>query len=178
MQWVSYHILWLLTPQGDFELALLFFHRGNKLRADLSEFRIGVQKAREAIENSIGEPDALKACRHRVKGMESIPPVPEPSNQSKDRTAMNLGSALTPSMESRLLGELYEDKVYLAELALDPDFAQYPDPHVNRLVAEGLQFMTTRIEFWKQQVCRLTCSGLTRLEPAAAQKAHCALPVD
>ncbi|KAJ3042617.1 Tetratricopeptide repeat protein 25 [Rhizophlyctis rosea] len=45
-----------LYAQGDFELALMFYHRGNRLRPELDEFRIGIQKAREAIENSIGHP--------------------------------------------------------------------------------------------------------------------------
>lgn len=43
-----------LYAKGDFEMALVFFHRGNNLRPELDEFRLGIQKAREAIDNSIG----------------------------------------------------------------------------------------------------------------------------
>lgn len=39
---------------GDFEYALVFYHRGNKIRPDLNEFILGIQKAQEAINNSIG----------------------------------------------------------------------------------------------------------------------------
>ena len=39
---------------GDFEYALVFYHRGNKIRPDLQEFKLGIQKAQEAINNSIG----------------------------------------------------------------------------------------------------------------------------
>ena len=39
---------------GDFETALMFYHRGNKLRPELQDFRLGIQKAQEAIENSVG----------------------------------------------------------------------------------------------------------------------------
>jgi hypothetical protein len=39
---------------GDFEHALVFYHRGNKLRPEQQEFRLGIQKAQEAIDNSIG----------------------------------------------------------------------------------------------------------------------------
>jgi hypothetical protein len=39
---------------GDFEYALVYYHRGNKLRPELQEFRLGIQKAQEAIDNSIG----------------------------------------------------------------------------------------------------------------------------
>jgi tetratricopeptide (TPR) repeat protein len=45
-----------LYAMGDFEAALVFYHRGNRLRPELKEFHIGIQKSREAIENSIGDP--------------------------------------------------------------------------------------------------------------------------
>ena len=43
-----------LYTMGDFEFALVFFHRGHKLRPELQEFRLGIQKAQEAIDNSVG----------------------------------------------------------------------------------------------------------------------------
>ena len=39
---------------GNFEYALVFYHRGNKIRPELHEFNLGIQKAQEAIDNSIG----------------------------------------------------------------------------------------------------------------------------
>ena len=39
---------------GEFELALMFYHRGKKLRSDLREFQLGINKAQEAIDNSVG----------------------------------------------------------------------------------------------------------------------------
>ena len=39
---------------GDFEHALMFYHRGHQIRPDLHEFKLGIQKAQEAINNSIG----------------------------------------------------------------------------------------------------------------------------
>lgn len=39
---------------GDFEYALVYYHRGSKLRPDLNEFTLGIHKAQEAINNSIG----------------------------------------------------------------------------------------------------------------------------
>ena len=32
---------------GDFEFALVFYHRGHKLRPELEEFRLGIQKVRQ-----------------------------------------------------------------------------------------------------------------------------------
>lgn len=39
---------------GQFELSLMFFHRGLRLRPELTSFRLGVQKTQEAIEKTIG----------------------------------------------------------------------------------------------------------------------------
>lgn len=35
----------------------MFYHRGNKLRPELQEFRLGIQKAQEAIDNAVGSND-------------------------------------------------------------------------------------------------------------------------
>jgi hypothetical protein len=32
----------------------VYYHRGHLLRPELDEFRLGIQKAREAIDNAIG----------------------------------------------------------------------------------------------------------------------------
>lgn len=39
---------------GDFEQALVFYHRGLQLRPGLEQFRLGIQKAEESIRNSVG----------------------------------------------------------------------------------------------------------------------------
>lgn len=39
---------------GDFEFALVFYHRGRRLRPDLPKFQLGINKAEEAIVNCIG----------------------------------------------------------------------------------------------------------------------------
>ncbi|XP_052131208.1 zinc finger CCCH domain-containing protein 7B-like [Frankliniella occidentalis] len=43
-----------LYHMGDFEHSLMYYHRGLRLRPELAVFRLGVQKAQEAIENTIG----------------------------------------------------------------------------------------------------------------------------
>ena len=40
-------------------MALVFYHRGHRLRPELQEFRLGIQKAQEAIDNSVG-------CKYEV----------------------------------------------------------------------------------------------------------------
>jgi len=43
-----------LYQKGDFETALMYYHRGHRLRPELQEFRLGIQKSQEAINNSVG----------------------------------------------------------------------------------------------------------------------------
>ena len=44
----------VLYAKGDFEHALVFYHRGHRIRPELREFLLGIQKAQEAVNNSIG----------------------------------------------------------------------------------------------------------------------------
>ncbi|KAJ3192260.1 Tetratricopeptide repeat protein 25 [Irineochytrium annulatum] len=181
-----------LYAKGDFELALMHFHRGNRLRPELDEFRVGIQKAREAIENSIGGPRdsvqpfgdlghgrenhvAQKNSKSRASTMRRMESANAGGSTagangggvtggnkgvSVSSTTANVGntggmsgglSKMTPSMESKLLGELYEDKCYLQSLVGDRDFVDHPDPEVIKLVGEGLRYLSTRVEFWRQQ---------------------------
>ena len=48
-----------LYSKGEFEYALLYYHRGYKLRQDQEEFKLGIQKAQEAIDNAIGSKNYL-----------------------------------------------------------------------------------------------------------------------
>jgi len=43
-----------LYIKGNFELALVFYHRGQKLKPESEEFRLGIQKAQEAIDSAVG----------------------------------------------------------------------------------------------------------------------------
>merc|ERR1711937_692662 len=49
-----------LYQMGSFEFALMYFHRGHTLRPELSQFRLGIQKCQEAIENSVGSPEVIQ----------------------------------------------------------------------------------------------------------------------
>ncbi|CAC5363711.1 Tetratricopeptide repeat protein 25 [Mytilus coruscus] len=84
-----------LYYQGDFEMSLVFYHRGHKLRPELQEFRLGIQKAQEAIDNSVGSPEKVK---------------------------------LTTEDSRSEVGKV-----------------------INNLVTEGLSYLDTRTDFWRQQ---------------------------
>jgi len=43
-----------LYIKGNFELALVYYHRGHKLKPNSEMFRLGIQKAQEAIDSAVG----------------------------------------------------------------------------------------------------------------------------
>ncbi|TPX60833.1 hypothetical protein PhCBS80983_g01533 [Powellomyces hirtus] len=169
---------------GDFETALVFYHRGNRLRPELDEFRTGIQKAREAIENGIGNPKdtRINVPQNLRKQLAAAAAVEQEaasdpstrkanakdgggggariafassSNTPQDKSggggSSNSNNFLTPALESKLLGELYEDKMYLEELLSDRDFTECPDEQVLSLVTDGIRYLQARIDFWRQQ---------------------------
>ncbi|KAM5212770.1 outer dynein arm-docking complex subunit 4 isoform 5-T5 [Hipposideros larvatus] len=117
-----------LYTMGDFEFALVFYHRGYKLRPD-REFKVGIQKAQEAINNSVGSPSSIKLENkgdlsflskqaENMKALQKPQPVRHllyhPETESKRK-----GSLKSKKTVRQLLGELYVDKEYLEKLLLD-----------------------------------------------------------
>ncbi|KAI5640688.1 hypothetical protein NE865_07006 [Phthorimaea operculella] len=120
---------------GEFELSLVHYHRGLRTRPDLYEFRLGVQKAQEAIENTIGAVEPVKKTKQ--------------SSSKRNRSARS-----TTSKASRpALGQLMSDKIYLENLIKNPDLA-IADKKNNIVVQqaeEAIRFLENREEFWRQQ---------------------------
>ncbi|KAJ1518276.1 Tetratricopeptide repeat protein 25 [Coelomomyces lativittatus] len=165
-----------LYAKGDFEMALVFYHRGNKLRPELDEFRLGIQKAREAIDNSIGNPkdykfrapenfslnaikrqaSPLKSKNAQKKSMKPVEKSPTTSiSTTPVRKSISRTDSTTPTTPEcdvkQLLGELYTDKEYLEQLMNDEDFISNPNSRIMELVSEGLKYLEARTEFWRQQ---------------------------
>lgn len=154
-----------LYAMGDFEMALVYYHRGHKLRPELDEFRLGIQKAREAIDNSIGNPKDYKLQSPKtwmtdglLTGKAGKPGTASGMKRTQIQTTTdfrrNLRSAKSEKAErteKQLLGELYADKEYLQSLLDDRDFIKSPKDTIYELVSEGLRYLETRTEFWRQQ---------------------------
>ena len=87
-----------LYYQGDFELALVFYHRGHKLRPELQEFRLGIQKAQEAIDNSVG-------CKYRAFHPESqfivIPTGSQLGTRRKSDWSLTKVFSVSPTTSSK-----------------------------------------------------------------------------
>ncbi|XP_071822237.1 outer dynein arm-docking complex subunit 4-like isoform X3 [Apostichopus japonicus] len=158
-----------LYQSGDFEMSLVFYHRGNKLRPELQEFRLGIQKAQEAIDNSIGDianvkldnkgdlsefykQDESKTKKQPRMGYSK--PSSKPQEDHKKRKQRKEQSDKEKEISKQLLGELYADKMYLDKLLKDQDLTRSDTDSGNRiydLVSEGIDYLDTRTEFWRQQ---------------------------
>lgn len=159
-----------LYMKGDFEFALVFYHRGNKLRSELEEFKLGISKATEGINNAIGPAGRVELestgdmemftqgnarwakQKSKARGGKKRAFKPKPPPKASDRSV------------KALLGELYEDKQFLEKLMQDPSFvsagaAPVDDdddekrrpPAVKELLSAGQEYLTDRTSFWRQQ---------------------------
>ncbi|XP_068023127.1 outer dynein arm-docking complex subunit 4 [Melanerpes formicivorus] len=150
-----------LYTMGDFEFALVLYHRGRSLHPDLQKLSLGIEKAQEAIVNCIGSPSSVKLrCTEELRFV-SRQAESKKANQkaqikvSKDQKwAKKEKPVRSPRAERQLLGELYADKAYLEELLKDKDLMESSTRQgvkVAELVQGGIAYLDARSEFWRQQ---------------------------
>ncbi|KAK9396852.1 tetratricopeptide repeat protein 25 [Crotalus adamanteus] len=149
-----------LYTMGDFEFALVFYHRGHKLRPDLQKFRLGIQKSKEAIENSVGSPSSVRLENRADLCFLSRQAESKKAKQKihikKDAKYLSKQQApvRNEKMERQLLGELYIDKAFLEKLLKDEELIKSVTKQgvtVGDLLQEGLSYLDTRTDFWQQQ---------------------------
>ncbi|XP_054849425.1 outer dynein arm-docking complex subunit 4-like isoform X2 [Eublepharis macularius] len=153
-----------LYTMGDFEFALVFYHRGYKLRPELQKFKLGIQKCQEAIENSVGSPSSVKlenrgdlcflSRQAESKKAKQKLQVKFPEKDMRYGTRQQEQPARNEKTERQLLGELYVDKAFLEKLLKDEDLIKSTTKQgitVGDLIQEGLSYLDTRTDFWQQQ---------------------------
>ncbi|XP_030076979.1 outer dynein arm-docking complex subunit 4 [Microcaecilia unicolor] len=153
-----------LYAMGDFEFALVYYHRGYRQRPELQEFRLGIQKAQEAIDNSVGSPSSVKL---ENKGDLSYFKRQEETKKSKQKVHVLLSKrdlrqqkekdetvARSEKTVRKLLGRLYTDRAYLTTLLKDEDLVNSNSKtglKLRDLIIGGITYLDTRTEFWRQQ---------------------------
>ncbi|KFR11669.1 Tetratricopeptide repeat protein 25, partial [Opisthocomus hoazin] len=150
-----------LYTMGDFEFALVFYHRGYRLRPELQKFRLGIEKSQQAIVNCIGSPSSIKLENKEDLCFISRQAESKNANQKlqikltkEQKRTRKQGPARNPKTERQLLGELYADKAYLEKLLKDEDLMESSTKQgikVADLVLSGLSYLEARSEFWQQQ---------------------------
>lgn len=138
---------------GQFELSLMFFHRGLRLRPELNNFRLGVQKTQEAIEKTIGGFKGQKGKSSKKQSIASIPTTAsttfaernrQPSQNTINTTKSTSSSASkllrsTATVErpktrpktSKISVEKREAKSLLGELCVDKEYLEKLLKHPN-----------------------------------------------
>eukprot|EP00041_Stephanoeca_diplocostata_P011633 m.192760 g.192760 ORF g.192760 m.192760 type:complete len:587 (-) comp18611_c0_seq1:1318-3078(-) len=152
-----------LYMKGDFEYALMFFHRGNRLRPEMGEFDRGISKSAEAISNSVGSADciALSATKGDLSLFYTFPTLGDDASKKTvkgkpGKPTLRAAPEQRPKPSERsvkaLLGELYTDRQYIEELMEDPSLVTTSaDGDVTELLSAGMTYLDDRVDFWRQQ---------------------------
>ncbi|XP_074835113.1 outer dynein arm-docking complex subunit 4 isoform X1 [Carettochelys insculpta] len=151
-----------LYTMGDFEFALVYYYRGHKLRPELQKFRLGIQKAQEAIDNSVGSPSSIKLenkgdlcfLSRQAESKKAKQKLQIKAPQKDQKRQSKVGPSRNEKTERQLLGELYADKAYLEKLLKDEDLIKSSTKKgmmVEDLILDGINYLDTRTEFWQQQ---------------------------
>ncbi|KAL7378138.1 hypothetical protein ABVT39_009166 [Epinephelus coioides] len=148
-----------LYYMGEFEFALVFYHRGQKLRPQIQEFRLGIQKAQEAIENSVGSPSSIKLeikgdLSFLKKDEERAQPIAAIQHLTKEKKQQTQKTPKSEKTTKQLLGEFYSDKKYLESLLKDKDLVKGKTKGGERLqdvIQDCLTYLDTCTEFWNQE---------------------------
>jgi len=110
---------------GDFEHSLMFYHRGLRLRPEMTMFRLGVQKAQEAIENTIGREHLLTTTSttssSATRSSTPAPAIPlDPVAVALTHSAASRIDAASPKPAKKNHGSLAVDREYLEQLLKHP----------------------------------------------------------
>ncbi|XP_074553010.1 outer dynein arm-docking complex subunit 4 [Halichoeres trimaculatus] len=118
-----------LYYMGEFEFSLVFYHRGQKLRPLMQEFKQGIQKAEAAIENSVGSPSSVKL---EIKGdltffqkeEEREKPITAIQHLTKEKKQKIKKIPKSEKTTKQLLGEFYSDRKFLENLLDNKDLSK------------------------------------------------------
>ncbi|CAD6234032.1 GSCOCG00012352001-RA-CDS [Cotesia congregata] len=128
---------------GDFELSLVFYYRGMRIRPEFDQFRLGVQKAKEAIQNILDHCAPIKIdsqmerrgfkkpkfhnlftktseMDEKIKQANGEKTIQHQNNSSTELFEKCKNSSAIKRESSNLLGQLNVDKKYLQELIKRP----------------------------------------------------------
>lgn len=140
-----------LYQMGHFEHGLIFFHRGHALRPELDQFRLGIQKCQEAIENSVGSPAAIQLDPDVELPVTDVQPLDFRQKRHHKETVKKVAS---DKAAKTLLGELYVDRQYLEQLSNDETLTKDENgksESILELINAGIKYLDTRTDFWRQQ---------------------------
>ncbi|KAH8853936.1 Tetratricopeptide repeat protein 25 [Schistosoma japonicum] len=192
----------ILYSKGEFEHALVYFHRGHQQRPELQIFRLGIQKSEEAIENSLTNHKKIKVRSGGAKGFtkqmddeeraqksklreiaqKSRKVAIDPSARDADQNGQIIPISLIPKHMSKVMfGPLYTDHEYLEELLKQESTQRWKTTYsedVRNLARSGITYLDERSKFWHQEKPVYARTKAKRLKSMPksqpTKKQHCA----
>ncbi|KAG9392965.1 TPR repeat [Carpediemonas membranifera] len=143
----------VLYASGDFEYALVHYHRAHRIRPDILEYQLGIRKAESAIARAIslgddtGRPGTSVQSPMFIRSPMGIPVASNPATPMP--TTPKAGADGRPKPSRKLLGDLYDDQEFLKKLQGEPAFRN--NATIAKVISTGLEFIDSRTEFWRQQ---------------------------
>lgn len=167
-----------LFNKGEFEMALVYFQRGKRMRPSMAEFNIGIQKCRQAIENSIGSADRIKLTLkgdlsyfqeedRKLNHRYSYHPKASAKSSSRLNTirkSTSLQSAHYERIKQELLGDLYKERKFLAGMLKSEEALSYS---LRNLVHAGKEQETDKATKTTIAVFDLAEKGVSYLDERA-----------
>ncbi|TGZ66978.1 hypothetical protein CRM22_005049 [Opisthorchis felineus] len=152
----------VLYNRGDFEFALLHYHQGYKKRPEIQEFRLGVQKCEEAIQNALGQKTFPDMKKSEVKSASEESMRKDTSRQSERNTKkadshsnQDIPLHLLPKDKARrAFGFLQDDHEYLKKFLKQEKSKKWKtkrSDELSKIAHDGLDYLDMRSKFWQQE---------------------------
>ncbi|KAM4717023.1 outer dynein arm-docking complex subunit 4 [Anableps anableps] len=144
---------------GEFEFALVFYHRGQKIRPQMEGFKLGIHRAEEAINNSVGSGSVVKP---EIKGdlsfiqeeKERKEPIVIVQNLTKKEKQQPPVALKNEKATKQLLGEFYQHKDFLEKLLTDEDLVKgvtESGERVEDIIQSCITSLNRCADFWSQE---------------------------
>ncbi|XP_068434903.1 outer dynein arm-docking complex subunit 4 isoform X2 [Clinocottus analis] len=134
------------------------FSRGHQLRPQIHGFRLGIQKAQEAVETSAGDPSYVKLnTEGDLSFFQKVEERAQPIAVIHLMKNIKQRTQKAPKKErttKQMLGEFYTDKKYLENLLKDKDLVKGQTKEGEQLqdVIKGcLTYLDSCTEFWTEE---------------------------
>ncbi|KAF5401601.1 Tetratricopeptide repeat protein 25 [Paragonimus heterotremus] len=153
----------VLYNKGDFEFALVYFHRGHKKRPERHEFRLGIQKCEEAIRNSLEDTEKLRITSSGAHAFRTQLTEKDTKRNPQTQFKATVNGCeqddvplhILPKAKSRIIfGYLHDEHEYLINLIRQENAKRWRTNYseeLSKIANAGLYYLDTRSKFWHQE---------------------------
>jgi hypothetical protein len=157
---------------GRFEPALLDYHAGQKLRPDMKDFRLGIQRTEATISSSITnakEWDRLGLAEELCAKKYAISKQYSDDSDSDGETRKKNSDTQRKDKDKFLLEGLYEDKVFLLDLQSEQVMMDADEGRVGVVIDDALAYLASRSDFWAARQLPISRPQPPKSRPASAR---------